>query len=364
MTPSEKKLTEQIQRLSETLDHVGAYVFTKDQQGRYTYANKMVCDLFESPLNEIIGLTDSAFFDLSTFNQLQINDRRVLDHGEHIESEENNIIIASGELRTYWSVKKPIKNDRGQIIGMCGISTDITDRLKLEEDLLTANQTKDKLFSIIAHDIKGPIGFILGLFDASLLNKNNHKPSELYSAIYNSLNNIHKLLGNLLYWARSQKGALKPKKIEFEIEPHLKDSQHAFNVEINNKNITFTVNIAPALTVNADLFMFQTIIRNLLHNAIKFTPQNGTISVTAERVDNHILISITDTGIGIATAVAETLFTPLKNQPLQNEDLITKDTGLGLIICKEFVTLHSGTIGVSSALNKGSRFWFTLPKNT
>lgn len=281
MTPSEQKLTEQIQRLSETLDHVGAYVFTKDQQGRYTYGNKMVCDLFESPLNEIIGLTNSAFFDLSTFNQLQINDRRVLDHGEHIESEENNIIIASGELRTYWSVKIPIKNNLGQIIGMCGISTDISDRLKLEKELLTANQTKDKLFATIAHDIKGPIGFILSLFDASFLNNNNHKPSELYSAIYHSLNNIHKLLGNLLFWARSQKGALKPKKIELKIEPHLKDSQHAFNTEINNKNITFTVNVAPALTVNADLFMFQTIIRNLLHNAIKFTPQNGTISVTA-----------------------------------------------------------------------------------
>jgi len=186
MTPSEQKLTEQIQRLSETLDHVGAYVFTKDQQNRYTYANKMVCDLFESPLNEIIGLTDTAFFDLSTFNQLQINDRRVLDYGEHIETEENHTIIASGELRTYWSVKTPIKNDHGHIIGMCGISTDITDRLKLEEELLAANQTKDKLFSIIAHDIKSPIGFILGLFDASLLNENNNKPSEPSSAIYNS----------------------------------------------------------------------------------------------------------------------------------------------------------------------------------
>ena len=180
----------------------------------------MVCNLFECPLNEIIGLTDSAFFDLSTFNQLQINDRRVLDHGEHIESEENN------------------------------------------------------------------------------------------------------------------------------------------------KNITFTVKIAPTLTVNADLFMFQTIITNLINNAIKFTPQDGTISVTAEMVDNHILISITDTGIGIVTAVAETLFTPPKNQPLQNESIITKNTGLGLIVCKEFVTLHNGTIGVSSAINKGSQFWFTLPKNT
>lgn len=81
-------------------------------------------------------------------------------------------------------------------------------------------------------------------------------------------------------------------------------------------------------------------------------------------VDNHILISITDTGIGITTVAAETLFTPLKNQPFQNEDLMTQNTGLGLILCKEFVTLHNGTIGVSSVLNKGSRFWFTLPKDT
>jgi signal transduction histidine kinase len=110
--------------------------------------------------------------------------------------------------------------------------------------------------------------------------------------------------------------------------------------------------------------MFQTIIRNLLHNAIKFTPQNDTISVTAEIVDNHTLINVTDTGVGIATAVAETLFTTPKNQPLPNEGLFTKSTGLGLIVCKDFVTLHNGMIGVKSAINKGSKFWFTLPQNT
>lgn len=127
-------LTAKIRQLETTLDHVGAYVFTKDMEGRYTYANKMVCELFGCPLEYVIGATDEEFFDLSLSNELRINDRRVLDHGEHIETEETNITM-SGETRIYWSVKLPLQGPDGSVVGMCGISTDITERKKIEEAL-------------------------------------------------------------------------------------------------------------------------------------------------------------------------------------------------------------------------------------
>lgn len=131
----ERHLFEENQRLKFTLDHVGAYVFTKDTEGRYTYANDMVCALFGQPLEHVIGQTDEQFFDLSISDELRQNDLQVLKSGEKIESEEHNIIAETGEERIYWTVKIPIRDPEGHITGLCGISTDITERLRLEREL-------------------------------------------------------------------------------------------------------------------------------------------------------------------------------------------------------------------------------------
>lgn len=125
-------LTARIRQLETILDLVGAYVYTKDLAGRYTYANKMVCELFGCPLEQVIGATDEEFFNLSISNELRSNDRRVLDQGEQIESEETDITL-TGETYIFWTVKLPLYSPDGLIIGMCGVSTDITDRKKSEQ---------------------------------------------------------------------------------------------------------------------------------------------------------------------------------------------------------------------------------------
>ena len=121
--------------LREVVNSVGAYIFTKDMVGRYTYANNLVCELFGVSLQEIIGRDDSDFFDLKVSNELRINDRRVTERGEKIELEERTIVKPSGETRYYWTIKAPIRNSGGEIVGMCGISTDITERKLLEKSL-------------------------------------------------------------------------------------------------------------------------------------------------------------------------------------------------------------------------------------
>lgn len=135
--------------LKAALDDVGAYIFTKDLNGCYTFANKKVLELFAISLNDLIGKDDSHFFDSKGTEQLRSNDRRVMEQGETIESEEHNIIKAGGDQKVYWSIKKPIYDDNGEIIGMCGISTDITERKRLEHKI----QEQNKLFDTVLNNI-------------------------------------------------------------------------------------------------------------------------------------------------------------------------------------------------------------------
>lgn len=125
----------ELQTLKTVLNEIGAYIYTKDINGCYTFANDLVLELFKAPLEDVIGKDDSHFFDLEISNELKKNDTRVLKYGEYIENEELNIIKATGETRIYWTVKRPLYDEKNNIIGMCGISTDITERISLEQDL-------------------------------------------------------------------------------------------------------------------------------------------------------------------------------------------------------------------------------------
>jgi diguanylate cyclase (GGDEF)-like protein/PAS domain S-box-containing protein len=121
--------------LQAILDEIGIYIFIKDMVGRYTYVNQSVQNLFNTSLKDIIGRDDSHFFDLKLSNESMLNDRRVIEQGETIEQEERVIVKSTGETRICWVIKKPLFNDEGQIIGMCGISTDITERKQKEATL-------------------------------------------------------------------------------------------------------------------------------------------------------------------------------------------------------------------------------------
>lgn len=120
--------------LPQALDGIGSYVFTKDLQGRYTYANAKVCELFGRSLEQVLGRDDSEFFDLVRSQELRRNDREVIETGHGIEREERNI-LPSGELRIYWTAKVPMRDEQGRVTGICGISTDITEMYRLREEL-------------------------------------------------------------------------------------------------------------------------------------------------------------------------------------------------------------------------------------
>lgn len=139
----------QLSQLKMLLDHVGAYVFTKDMAGRYTYVNNQICELFGLPAEEIIGQTDEAFFDLSGLNDLKANDAWVIENGKPLETEEESRILTSGELRVYQTFKLPLFDELHQVVGLCGISTDITERTRMEQQLRQQKELLDNVLDNI-----------------------------------------------------------------------------------------------------------------------------------------------------------------------------------------------------------------------
>jgi PAS domain S-box-containing protein len=131
-TPPEQ-LQKQLRLLENMLTNVGAFIYAKDLNGCYVYANQAVLDLFNRPLNEVLGKDDSHFFDLPLSKQLKVNDNKVMTDGVTTENEETNVVKETGQTHIYRTVKKPLFNDNQKIVGMCGISTDITEEKKLQK---------------------------------------------------------------------------------------------------------------------------------------------------------------------------------------------------------------------------------------
>ena len=226
------------------------------------------------------------------------------------------------------------------------------------------NATKDKLFSIIGHDLKGPLNSLTS-FSSLLLNHIDMISKEeikmLSQDIDKSLKNLFTLLENLLEWSRSQTGSIDFKPEEFNLADVLKENEGLLKVQAQNKKITVVNENKLDLPVKLHRHSINTVVRNLLSNAIKFTPEGGKITMSAEVNGSHFLVSVTDTGVGMSNAAMQKLFKlGTKHSTLGTAK--EAGTGLGLILCKDFVEKNGGTIGVESKEGYGSKFYFTMPK--
>jgi signal transduction histidine kinase len=237
-------------------------------------------------------------------------------------------------------------------------------RLKESElNLKELNATKDKLFSIIGHDLRNPLNALLGFSELISGTNRDYTLEEIriYNKIINdSARNMHQLIENLLDWSRSQSGNIDFSPKHYTLSPVINDIQKIFNIQTRKKNITVLNDIPDNLNIYADKNLLSTILRNLLNNAIKFTPPGGYITLSAEKSDGCVNISVTDTGIGMTKDQLNNLF-QLDSHLSKTGTSEEKGTGLGLILCKEFVDVHKGTIHVESEPDKGSTFTFSLP---
>ncbi len=264
------------------------------------------------------------------------------------------------------------RTSNGKPLMMFGMHNLITERKENEEkirlqnrELQKINAEKDKFFSIIAHDLKSPFNSIVGFSELLKENANtkNYEPTAKYAEIIlQSSKRAMELLTNLMEWSRSQTGRLDFNPVHFEMISLVHDIVLLYSDSADQKSIAINLDLPSHAPVLADKEMISTVLRNLLSNAIKFTNNQGRILIQVKNEQHQLLVSVIDNGIGIPKEAIENIFridSKYTTSGTQNE----KGTGLGLILCKDFIQKHNGKIWVESEQEKGSIFSFIIPSS-
>ena len=277
----------------------------------------------------------------------------------------------SGEYKWLLDIGTPNFDSTGEFVGYIGHCFDISDRKQAEQEIILKNEQlvllsdeKDKFFSIIAHDLRSPFNGFLGLTKIMVEQISNMSTSELKEllvSLESSATNLYSLLENLLEWAQMQRGMVPYDPEEIQLQQIADECIGLMMEPARKKGIHIVSNIPKDFKVMVDVKMIQTVIRNFISNAVKFTKKDGKISISAKALNDGMAeISVRDTGIGMSKNLLDNLFnfTQKTNRPGTEGE---SSNGLGLLLCNEFVAKHGGQICVESEEGIGSVFYFTIP---
>jgi PAS domain S-box-containing protein len=320
----------------------------------YSYEELLGKELWEIGIFRNIAASKEAFIELQNKKYIRFEDMPLeTKNGKQINVEfVSNVYLVDD--------KKVIQ---------CNIR-DITERKLVEGDLVKSearlrelNASKDKFFSIISHDLKSPFNSILGYSDILLeqIREKNYEEIQEYAEIIQKSSVLAlDLLVNLLEWSHSQSGRMKfnPEYIEFVTLIH--EAMELSNHTAGQKSITILSELPLSVMIYVDKAMINTILRNLISNAIKFTNPGGKIVISAKHIKDELVVAVHDNGVGMTKEIIEKLFRieeVYSTIGTQNEE----GSGLGLLLCKEFILKHDGKIWVRSQPGIGSKFYFTLP---
>ena len=330
-------------------------------------------------IDEFIGKPVFGFIDPSSHKLLSDNIKKLIS-GDAENNLTEYLAVKKDNSRFYIDVNSTLLFDsKGKPKSILFVERDITGRKlaeeklekyrnfleKSESELKQLNHSKDKLLSIIGHDLKNPFQIISSLAEMlkeDFVELSDKEKKKYIDVICSSAKSTYRLLENLLNWAQSQTGGINFSPEQLQLNKIVDDSVEVHIAHAKNKNIELVTEIREATTVMADTNMLDTILRNLISNAIKFTNNGGSVKVSAEDSGGMVLVKVTDTGAGLSKNDLEKLFRiDVKNSDIGDSQ--EKGTGFGLILCKEFVEKHNGKIWAESEVGKGSTFSFTLPKN-
>lgn len=365
----EKEVKRMNSLLAATLESTNDAILVVDRLGKVSNFNKKFIELWRLPDNNILNEDDKSLIDL-VLAQLKDPESFIEKTAELYRKEENSFDIiefADGRMYERYSQAQRLE---GEVIGKVWSFRDITTRMQAENALkenelrlVELNSTKDRLFSIVAHDLRNPFNSVVGfsgLLSAEVSEQDYSNVDRYARIIQDSSEKALDLLQNLLEWSRSQTGRLSFNPEEFDMCVQINQTTELLISSAMQKSISLQMHTPRTLWVQADKVMINIILRNLISNAIKFTRPGGQIEISATQSAEDLVVSVADNGVGIPEEVISKLFridTTHSTFGTQNE----KGSGLGLILCKELIDKHNGQIWVESKKGEGSTFYFSIP---
>jgi len=337
---------------------------------QYIEVNEAFYNMLGFDKIEVIGKTAT---DLNIFTQEKINAILMkADSNGNVTNAEAELMTKNGDIKQVLisaeNTHVQDKEYRLTVIHDITARKKAEDEIKLKNDeLFKLNAEKDKFFSIISHDLRGPFNGFLGLtklMAEELPTLKQQDIQKIATSMRDSATNLFNLLENLLEWSRLQRGITSFEPGPLLLMPMIAESMHPVIDLADKKGVEIRYEIQTDLEVFADEYMLASTIRNLASNAVKFTTKGGKVTIAAKTIPGHsVEISVSDTGIGMSLEMVHDLFrldVQTNRRGTENET----SSGLGLLLCKEFVEKHGGKLWVESEEGKGSVFYFTIPDNS
>ncbi|HZY79910.1 MAG TPA: histidine kinase N-terminal 7TM domain-containing protein [Cyclobacteriaceae bacterium] len=339
------------EKLIEKL-HEGMVVL--DEQGRIIDLNAPVEKFLSRYTTKLIGKKLSEV----------VADQPAIQHLllKKWQGREELVLTTENGERVYEISGTPLYSDEKRFVGTLLIMWDITSRKRTTSQLQELNQIRNRMFSIIAHDLKGPMNGLLGILQLAQSGVVSEAEIKgILPLLLKNVDNTKALLDNLLHWSKSQLEGEKITPEMIDLKMLTGNNITLFEKRMSEKGIELIDNIPQTTMVYADRDMLDLVLRNLIGNAIKFCDVDDTITITARPERDMIYVEVMDTGRGMSETMMKDVFglSVTSTSGTRNE----KGTGLGLKLCKDFVEKNGGEIGVKSVAGKGSTFWFTVKKS-
>ena len=367
----EMELVQNQKRLQSVLDNATSFIFIKDLEGKYLVINKQFKETFNVTDDQVIGKTIFDFTEAERAKRFASKTSEVLRSGKHAEFEE---IIEMEDGKHHFLVTKfPLLDSQNQIYGLSGIGTDITERVRYEEQLIQAKKIaedakklQEQFLANMSHEIRTPMNGIQGMTDLLLETKLNEEQIDFTKTIKRSSDNLLVIINDILDFSKIQAGKLTIEKIDFKLGEVVENINAIFRHRLQEKKLDFRFEIDKNVpfVLNGDPYRLNQILVNLIGNAIKFTHE-GSVSVKIgtekqNRDEAVFNFSITDTGIGIPPDKISQIFESFTQASIETSRKYG-GTGLGLAITRQLLELQGGSIYVESKINVGTSFKFSIP---
>lgn len=362
----QKELEKKTSILSGLLNSIPDMVYFKDTEGVYIGCNPAFSEFVSHSAEEIIGKKDHDIFPEEKAKNYSVLSKEMLESGDIRKFEEH---IKNNSTEKYFeTIIAPLHNENGENMGVVGVSRDITARKEADELVRAriaaeaANKTKSEFLANMSHEIRTPLNSIIGFSDMMLdgaTGELNEKQEKYLQNVSNSGKHLLDLINNILDLSKVEAGKTEIKIEEVDVGDFFDEIENIIKPLALKKSIDLNLNVGKDISsVNADKIKLKQIVFNLASNAIKFTPEEGEVDITASKKSEMLHIRVKDNGIGIPKEDQERLFQPFEQI---DSGIMHQGTGLGLSLVKKLVELHCGKIWMESEVGEGSAFGFEIP---